>query len=325
MRTTVTDRPSSSGNQPGVDAPRDDVDALLEPAVHAPGDPLEHTGPHVQLGLLGHRHVIVHHVGEAIAGARPGLDLEDQRVILVTGAPLDLARFEMPVERQEAKRARRDLGYADGTVPGRRHADHEHVVDPHLALVADLLLEMREPARRDPVRIGSDRLHQRAGLHLGAVDPGAVATPEERSHAVLDALDVLPADRRSDVRGSVGGPLARDLAPPQRRGPPHVAPGGQQHADGPAQGNGETTHGLLLPMGRDLDVPKPSAALHTTSLASIGLCIVLWIRAKTVSQEERGNAERRALFVGLWPPMFWLLGDAAERRERHRVARWFTR
>jgi hypothetical protein len=43
---------------------------------------------------------------------------------------------------------------------------------------------------------------------------------------------------------------------------------------------------------------------------------VLWIRAKTVSQEKRANAERRALFVGLWPAMFWLLGDAAERRER---------
>jgi hypothetical protein len=36
----------------------------------------------------------------------------------------------------------------------------------------------------------------------------------------------------------------------------------------------------------------------------------LWIRAKTVDQDERGNAERRALFVGLWPPMFWLIGDS---------------
>ena len=54
-------------------------------------------------------------------------------------------------------------------------------------------------------------------------------------------------------------------------------------------------------------------ASHVTSLGTIGLCIGLWIRAKTVTQEERGNAERRALFVGLWPPMFWLLGDAAER------------
>ena len=51
------------------------------------------------------------------------------------------------------------------------------------------------------------------------------------------------------------------------------------------------------------------------SLGSICLCIVLWIRAKTVDQDERGNAERRALFVGLWPPMFWLIGDSLERHE----------
>ncbi len=55
--------------------------------------------------------------------------------------------------------------------------------------------------------------------------------------------------------------------------------------------------------------------LHTLSMASIGLCIGLWIRAKTVDQDQRGNAERRALFVGLWPPMFWLMGDTLEKRE----------
>ncbi len=55
--------------------------------------------------------------------------------------------------------------------------------------------------------------------------------------------------------------------------------------------------------------------LHVTSLATVWLCVTLWIRAKTVDQEERGNAERRALFVGLWPPMFWLIGDAVERHE----------
>ena len=55
--------------------------------------------------------------------------------------------------------------------------------------------------------------------------------------------------------------------------------------------------------------------LHVLSMASIGLCIGLWIRAKTVDQDERGNAERRALFVGLWPPMFWLIGDSLERNE----------
>ncbi len=63
--------------------------------------------------------------------------------------------------------------------------------------------------------------------------------------------------------------------------------------------------------------------LHAMSLASVGLCVGLWIRAKTVDQEERGNAERRALFVGLWPPMFWLIGDSLELAERARVpSRW---
>jgi len=56
--------------------------------------------------------------------------------------------------------------------------------------------------------------------------------------------------------------------------------------------------------------------LHGASFGGIGLCIVLWQRAKTVDQDERGNAERRALFVGLWPPTMWLIGDAIERQER---------
>ncbi|WP_103381195.1 MULTISPECIES: hypothetical protein [Pseudonocardia] len=55
--------------------------------------------------------------------------------------------------------------------------------------------------------------------------------------------------------------------------------------------------------------------LQTTSLGSIALCIGLWLRAKTVDQDERGNAERRALFVGLWPPMFWLIGESVRRHE----------
>lgn len=55
--------------------------------------------------------------------------------------------------------------------------------------------------------------------------------------------------------------------------------------------------------------------MQAASMASIGLCIGLWIRAKTVDQEERGNAERRALFVGLWPPTIWLIGDSLQRHE----------
>jgi hypothetical protein len=57
------------------------------------------------------------------------------------------------------------------------------------------------------------------------------------------------------------------------------------------------------------------AHLHAASLGSVALCIGLWIRAKTVDQDERGNAERRALFVGLWPPMFWLIGNSLREAE----------
>jgi hypothetical protein len=62
-----------------------------------------------------------------------------------------------------------------------------------------------------------------------------------------------------------------------------------------------------------------SQSLYATSLASIVLCIALWIRAKTVGEDERQHAERRALFVGLWPPMFWLIGDTVRRRQRRRA------
>jgi hypothetical protein len=67
------------------------------------------------------------------------------------------------------------------------------------------------------------------------------------------------------------------------------------------------------------DAGPRSWHLHLASLASVGLCITLWIRAKTVDQDERGNAERRALFVGLWPPMFWLIGDSLRDHERPRA------
>jgi hypothetical protein len=68
------------------------------------------------------------------------------------------------------------------------------------------------------------------------------------------------------------------------------------------------------------------AQMHASSLGAIGLCITLWIRAKTVDQDERGNAERRALFVGLWPAVFWLIGDALERQQAAaRRRRWSPR
>jgi hypothetical protein len=67
--------------------------------------------------------------------------------------------------------------------------------------------------------------------------------------------------------------------------------------------------------------PVRSEPLYGLSFASILLCIVLWLRAKTIGEDERGNAERRALFVGLWPPMLWLIGDTLRRREERGRAR----
>ncbi len=61
--------------------------------------------------------------------------------------------------------------------------------------------------------------------------------------------------------------------------------------------------------------------LHAAAISSVALCLGLWIRAKTVDQNERGNAERRAIFVGLWPPTLYLIGESLERLERR--SRWW--
>ena len=58
-----------------------------------------------------------------------------------------------------------------------------------------------------------------------------------------------------------------------------------------------------------------SGHFEVMSLTSVALCLGLWIRAKTVDQDERGNAERRALFTGLWPPTLWLIGNSLRRHE----------
>jgi len=58
-----------------------------------------------------------------------------------------------------------------------------------------------------------------------------------------------------------------------------------------------------------------AGVMQASSMGAVGLCIGLWIRAKTVDQDERGNAERRAIFVGLWPPTIWLIGDSLAQHE----------
>jgi len=86
-----------------LDAPRVDVDARGEVAAGEARDALDHRRPHVQLHLLRHAQAVVHDVGEAVAAARPRLDAEQHVVAVGRGAPLDLAGFQMAVERREAE------------------------------------------------------------------------------------------------------------------------------------------------------------------------------------------------------------------------------
>ena len=67
---------------------------------------------------------------------------------------------------------------------------------------------------------------------------------------------------------------------------------------------------MLVVVDRLQHLGLRGSQFHALSLGSVGLCIGLWIRAKTVDQDERGNAERRALFVGLWAPTLWQIGDS---------------
>ena len=55
------------------------------------------------------------------------------------------------------------------------------------------------------------------------------------------------------------------------------------------------------------------AQLQWASMGSVALCTVLWMRASSFDQDERGNAERRALFVGLWAPTLWAVGQSLPR------------
>jgi len=61
--------------------------------------------------------------------------------------------------------------------------------------------------------------------------------------------------------------------------------------------------------------------LHLAGLVHIIWCLALWLRAKTLDQAERGHAERRALYVGLWPATFWMIGDELQRYEARRSLR----
>jgi hypothetical protein len=56
-----------------------------------------------------------------------------------------------------------------------------------------------------------------------------------------------------------------------------------------------------------------STLLHVFGLTSIVGSLSLWGRSAAVSDRDaRARAERLAIFVGLWPPTFFLLGKVLQ-------------
>ena len=59
-----------------------------------------------------------------------------------------------------------------------------------------------------------------------------------------------------------------------------------------------------------------SSLMHSLGLGSIVAALSLWARSAAVSDEDRkARAERLAIFVGLWPPTFVLLGKVLQDME----------
>ncbi|HEX2045544.1 MAG TPA: hypothetical protein VHF23_07960 [Gaiellaceae bacterium] len=56
-----------------------------------------------------------------------------------------------------------------------------------------------------------------------------------------------------------------------------------------------------------------STIMHSFGLASIGGALSLWGRSAAVGDRDaKARAERLAIFVGLWPPTFFLLGKVLQ-------------
>jgi hypothetical protein len=56
-----------------------------------------------------------------------------------------------------------------------------------------------------------------------------------------------------------------------------------------------------------------STLMHSLGVASIAGSVSLWGRSAAVSDKEaKARAERLAIFVGLWPPTFFLLGKVLQ-------------
>ena len=56
-----------------------------------------------------------------------------------------------------------------------------------------------------------------------------------------------------------------------------------------------------------------STLMHSLGLGSIAAAVALWGRSAAVDdRDKKARAERLAIFVGLWPPTFFLLGKVLQ-------------
>ena len=56
-----------------------------------------------------------------------------------------------------------------------------------------------------------------------------------------------------------------------------------------------------------------SDILHGLGIVSIKLSLLLWaVSARQSNKDAKARAERLAIFVGLWPPTFFLLGKVLQ-------------
>jgi hypothetical protein len=56
-----------------------------------------------------------------------------------------------------------------------------------------------------------------------------------------------------------------------------------------------------------------STLMHSLGLGSIAAAVSLWARSASVDdKDKKARAERLAIFVGLWPPTFILLGKVLQ-------------
>jgi hypothetical protein len=55
-----------------------------------------------------------------------------------------------------------------------------------------------------------------------------------------------------------------------------------------------------------------STLMHSLGVASIAGSLSLWGRSAVSDKHAKARAERLAIFVGLWPPTFFLLGKVLQ-------------